>query len=139
MILGSAAVALSAILRGLSKQLCLEREDVVQNPIDAPALEAMVGDDAGPFEVSPQRRPQWPVDARTTCNLGFLQKLEAAVQRKLAKPVLSNRHLGPQHLHSAGRGDANLDLVEGRKRVGRAARFAVVRERDRVAGTLEQA
>ncbi len=139
MILGSAAVALPAILRGLSKQLCLQREDVVENPIDAPALEAMVGDDAGSFEVSPQRRPQWPVDARTTCNLGFLQKLEAAVERKLANPVLSNRHLGPQYLHPAGRGDANFDLVEGRQRVGRAARFAVGCEGDRVAGTLEKA
>jgi hypothetical protein len=53
MILGSAAVALSAILRGLSKQLCLEREDVVQDPIDTPTLEAMVGDDARTFEVPP--------------------------------------------------------------------------------------
>jgi hypothetical protein len=55
----------------------------------------MVGDDAGPFEVSPQGRPQWSVDARPTANLGFLEKLEAAVERKLAKPVLPNRHLGP--------------------------------------------
>jgi hypothetical protein len=53
MILGSAAVALSAILRGLSEQLRLQREDVVQDPIDAPTLEAMVGDDAGPVKVPP--------------------------------------------------------------------------------------
>ncbi len=81
MILGSAAVALSAILRGLSKQLCLKREDVVQDPIDTPTLEAMVGDDAGLFEVSPQGRPQWPVDTRATSNLRLLEKLEAAVER----------------------------------------------------------
>jgi len=54
----------------------------------------MVGDDAGPFEVPPQGSPQWPIDARTTSNLGFLEKLEAAVERKLAKPVLPNRHKG---------------------------------------------
>ena len=119
--------------------MCLQREDVVQDPIDAPTLQAMVGDHAGPVEVSPQGRPQWPVDARATANLGFLEKLEAAVERKLAKPVLPNRHLGPQHLHPAGHGDANLDLVEGRKRVGRAARLAVVRERNRVARTFEKA
>jgi hypothetical protein len=94
MILGSAAVALSAILRGLSEQLCLQREDVVQDPIDTPTLQAMVGDDAGPFEVPPQGRPQWPVDARTTSNLGFLEELEAAVERELAKSVLPNRHMG---------------------------------------------
>jgi hypothetical protein len=54
----------------------------------------MVGDHAGPFEVSPQRRPQWSVDARPTADLGFLEKLKAAVERKLAEPVFANRHKG---------------------------------------------
>jgi hypothetical protein len=68
----------------------LQGEDVIQDPIDTPALEAMVGDDARTFEVLPQGSPQWPVDARATSDLGFLQNLEAAVQRQLAQAVLAN-------------------------------------------------
>jgi hypothetical protein len=48
------SVALPAVLRRLSKQLGLEREDVVQHAIDAPSLEAMVGDDSGMLQVTPQ-------------------------------------------------------------------------------------
>src|SRR5260370_7441791 len=97
MILGSAAVALAAILRGLSEQLCLEREDVVQDPIDTPALEAVVGDDARTFEGSPQGSPQWPVDTRAPSNLGLLEQLEAAVERKLPNPGLPNPPLCAPH------------------------------------------
>jgi len=70
----------------------LQREDVVQDPIDPPAFETMVGDDAGAFEVAPEQCAQGPVNARATSNLGFLQKLQAAVERKLAEAVLANRH-----------------------------------------------
>lgn len=139
MILVLAAVALAAILWFLTQQLSLQREDVVQDPIDPPALEAMVGDDAGPIEMPPEQGAQGSIDARATSNLGLLEKLEAAVQRQLAQPVLANRHLRAQHLDPSGRRDASLDLVEVRQCVGRAARFAVVRERHGVARTLEKA
>jgi hypothetical protein len=86
----SAAVALAAILRFLTQQLSLEREDVVQDPIDPPAFETMVGDDAGAFQMPPQQRAQRPVNARATSNLGFFEQLQAAVEGKLAEPVLAN-------------------------------------------------
>jgi hypothetical protein len=73
--------------------LSLQREDVVEDPIDPTALETMVRDDAGAFQVAPKGRTQGPVDARPTSNLGFLEKLQAAVEGKLAEPVLANRHL----------------------------------------------
>jgi hypothetical protein len=73
MIWGSAAVALATILRFLTQQLSLEREDVIEDPIDPPALEAMVGDDAGALEVTPEQGAQGSIDARATSNLGFLQ------------------------------------------------------------------
>jgi hypothetical protein len=88
--LASAAVALAAILGFLTQQLSLQREDVVQDPIDPPALETMVGDDAGAVEVPPQQRAQRPVNARATSDLGFFEKLQAAVECKLAEPVLAN-------------------------------------------------
>ncbi len=50
----------------------------------------MVGNDTGAFEVPPQQRAQRPVHARTTSNLGLFEKLQAAVERKLAEPVLTN-------------------------------------------------
>lgn len=99
----------------------------------------MIGDDAGAIEMTPEQGAQGSIDARATSNLGFLQELEAAVQRQLAQPVFANRHLGAQDLDPTGRGDASLDLVEVWQRVCRAAWFAVVRERHRVARTLEKA
>jgi hypothetical protein len=92
--LGSAAIALAAIFRGLSEQLRLQREDVIQHPIDPPALEAMVGDDARAVEMPPQQGAQRPIDPRATSDLGFLQKLQAAVEGELAEPVFANRHRG---------------------------------------------
>ena len=78
-ILGSAAVALAAILWGLSKQLGLQREDVVQHPIDAPAFKAMVGDHARPIEMPPEQVAQGPIDPRAASHLSLLEKLQAAV------------------------------------------------------------
>jgi len=117
----------------------LQREDVVEDAIDPPAFETMVGDDARAFEVPPEQGAQGAVNARATSDLGFLEKLQAAVEGKLAQPVLAYRHLGAQHLDPSGRRDSDLDLVERRQRVRRAAGFAIGRERCRVAGTLEQA
>src|SRR5437879_13221544 len=93
MILGLGAVALAAILRSLSQQLRLQREDVVQHPIDTPAFEAMVGDHAGAVEVAPQRDAEWSVDARATSHLGLLQQLQAPIPRLLAQPVRVDRQV----------------------------------------------
>jgi hypothetical protein len=95
----------------------LQREDVVQDPIDPPAFETMVRDDACAFEVPPEQCAQGPVNARATSNLGFFEKLQAAVEGKLAEPVFPNRHLSAQYLDPPRRGHASLDLVERRQRV----------------------
>ena len=92
MILGLGPVALAAILRSLAKQLRLQREDVVENPIDSPAFQPMVRDHPRALEVTPQRGPESAVDARLPPHLGFLQKLQAAVEGELTKPVLPNGH-----------------------------------------------
>jgi hypothetical protein len=71
----------------------LQREDVVQDAIDPPAFEAMVRDHAGALEMPAQRGAQRPVDTRATTDLGFFKELQAAVERALAEPVLSDRHV----------------------------------------------
>jgi hypothetical protein len=73
--LGSAAVALAAILWLLTKQLRLQREDVIQDPIYTPTFQTVVRDDPGSFEVPPQQCAQGPVDARATSHLGLFEKL----------------------------------------------------------------
>ena len=95
----------------------LERKDVVQDPIYPPAFETVVRDDPGAFEMPPEQCAQGPVDARATSHLGFFEKLQAAIEGKLAEPVLANRHLSAQDLDPPGRGHASLDLVERRQRV----------------------
>ena len=88
MILGSGAVALAAILWGLAQQLRLEREDVVEDPIDPPPFEPMVGDDPGAFEMPAEGRAEGPIDARAARHLGLLEQLQAAIERELANLVL---------------------------------------------------
>ena len=85
--------ALAAVLRSLAEQLGLEGEDVVQDAIDAPALEAVVRDDAGALELPPECDSKRPVDTRAAANLGLLEQLEAAVERELAHPVLRLCHV----------------------------------------------
>ncbi|HEV1991895.1 MAG TPA: hypothetical protein VGR34_03410 [Candidatus Dormibacteraeota bacterium] len=41
-----------AVLRRLSEQLGLQSEDVIEDAIDAPALEAVFGDHTGTFEMT---------------------------------------------------------------------------------------
>jgi hypothetical protein len=43
--------ALAAVLWALPEQLRLQSKDVIQNAIDAPALETVVGDHARPLEM----------------------------------------------------------------------------------------
>src|ERR1700674_90978 len=85
--------SLAAILRGLAEQLCLERKDVIEDSIDSPALEAVVGDHPRPFEMAPQRSPQGSVHPRPSAHLRLFEQLKAAVERELPQPVLSNAHV----------------------------------------------
>jgi hypothetical protein len=75
MILGLGPVALAAILRSLAEQLRLQGEDVIEHPIDSPAFEPVVRDHACALEVTPQRGPERPVDARLSSHLGLLKQL----------------------------------------------------------------
>jgi hypothetical protein len=77
----------------LSKQLGLQGEYVVQNPIDAPALEPVVRDHAGSVEVTPESDAERSINARLTPHLRLLQQLQAPIQRFLAEAVLLDRHV----------------------------------------------
>jgi hypothetical protein len=46
--------AVPAVLRRLTEQLGLQREDVIEDAIDPPALETVFGDHAGTFEMAAQ-------------------------------------------------------------------------------------
>src|SRR5450631_3335881 len=48
------SVALPAVLGRLTEQLRLQREDVIEDAIDAPTREAMIGDHPGVFQVAAQ-------------------------------------------------------------------------------------
>ena len=73
------SVSLPAVLGRLTEQLGLQREDVVQHAIDPPALEAVVGYDAGALEVLAQGCSKGPVDARLPSHLRLFKQLQAAV------------------------------------------------------------
>ena len=87
MILGLATVALAAVLRSLPQQLGLEGEYVVQHPIDAPALEAVVRDHAGAVEVAPEGDSERSINSRPAGDLSLLQQLKAPIESLLPKPV----------------------------------------------------
>ena len=84
---------LAPILRGLAEQSCLKGEDVVEDSIDAPPLEAVVGDHAGTLEEAPKRRGQWAIDPGSSVDLRFLEELKAAIERELPQPVAPNAHV----------------------------------------------
>ena len=54
---------------------------------------AVVGDHGSSFELDAQRRPQRSVDPRPSAHLRLLQQLEAAVERELPQPVVTNAHV----------------------------------------------
>jgi hypothetical protein len=89
----SGAVAQPAVLGSLAEQLCLQREDVVEDAIDAPAFETMLREHASSLEVAPQGRPQRPVDASLASHLRLLEQLQAPIKRKLPHPVFPDPHL----------------------------------------------
>ena len=108
------AGALAAILWRLAEKLRLEREDIVEDAIDAPPLEAVVGDHPCPLEVAAQRGSKWSVHPRSTAYLRLLEQLKAAVKRKLAQPVLANAHVPSTSTLPAG-----VTLTLTRSRAGR--------------------
>lgn len=85
--------ALAAVLRALPEQLRLQGEDVIQHSIDAPSLQAVVGDHARPLEVAAKRGTQRPIDPRSPGHLGLFEQLQASIERELAQPVLPDRHV----------------------------------------------
>src|SRR5450759_409599 len=91
----SVSVALPAVFGRLAEQLRLQREDVVKHAIDAPALEAMVGDHTGALQVLAQRRSERTVDACLPPHLRLFEKLQAAVERKLPGPMALELHVSP--------------------------------------------
>ena len=90
---GSGARSLPPILRGLPEQLGLEGKDVVEHPVDAPPLEAVIGDHPRALQLGPQRSPKRSIDPRAPAHLRLLQQLKAAVERELSHAVLANAHV----------------------------------------------
>jgi len=91
----SASIALAGVLGRLTQQLSLQRKDVIQDAIDAPSFQAMVGDHAGPLEVPAKLDPERPVDTRLSSDLRLFQQLKAPIECELPGPVTPNRHLRP--------------------------------------------
>lgn len=75
----------TAVLRLLPEQLGLEGKDVVEHPVDTPALEAVIGDDTGALEVAAKRGPERAVDPRLAADLGVLEQLQAPIERELPR------------------------------------------------------
>jgi hypothetical protein len=82
-----------AVLRVLSQELGLQREDVIEHAVDMAALDTMVCDDPGALEVAAKQSAERPVDASLAVKLSLLEQLEASVQGQLSRPVLSHAHV----------------------------------------------
>src|SRR5260370_33269234 len=89
------SVVMPAVLGRLTEQLRLQREDVVEHAIDAPALQSMVRDHAGALEIFAQGRSKRSVDPRLPSHLGLFEPLKAAVDRKLPRPMALALHVMP--------------------------------------------
>ncbi|HEV3406422.1 MAG TPA: hypothetical protein VG364_07460, partial [Candidatus Dormibacteraeota bacterium] len=86
---------MAAVLRLLPQQLGLKGKDVIEHPIDAPALEPVIGDDAGVLEVAAERSPERAVDARLAADLGLLEQLQAPIERELPRLMGREVHSVP--------------------------------------------
>ena len=84
-----------ALLRILAEQLRLQGEDVVEDAIDPPPFQPVVGDHARVLEVPTQRAAEWPVDTSLAAHLSVFEKLEAAVEGSLPGPVGTDAHSVP--------------------------------------------
>ena len=85
--------ALAPILGALAEQLRLQGKHVIKHAIYAPALQAVVGDDARSLEMVSQRYAERTVDPSPAGNLRLLEQLQTSVKRELAEPVLPNGHV----------------------------------------------
>ena len=85
----------AAVLRFLPEQVRLQREDVVEHPVDAPALEAVVRNHPGVLQVATERCPERTVDPRLPTNLRLFEELQAPVERDLPRPVRPDTHSVP--------------------------------------------
>src|SRR6266705_3278070 len=70
---GSGPVVVSRVFGRLAEQLRLEREDVIEHAIDAPALQAMIRDHARAFEMASEQCAERAIDAGLTADLGLFQ------------------------------------------------------------------
>ncbi len=84
-----------AVLGFLAEQVGLEGEDVIENAVDPASLEPVLGEQPGALQVTPQRHSQRSVDPRLAADLRLLEKLEAAVEGKLPRPVSGQVHSVP--------------------------------------------
>jgi len=79
----SVSVSLPAVLWRLAKQLGLQSKYVIQDAVDPPSFEAMVGDHAGPLQVPAKPSSERPIDARLSPDLRLFEQLKAPVEREL--------------------------------------------------------
>ena len=68
----SGSVALSAVLGRLAEKLGLQSEDVVEHPIDAPALETVIRNHTRAFEIHSQGCTEGSVNPRLAADLRLL-------------------------------------------------------------------
>ena len=83
------------VFRLLPQKLRLHVEDVIEHAVDAPALQAVLGDDAGPFEMLAQRNAEGAIDPDLPAYLRLLEKLEASIEGELLRPVRGQVHSVP--------------------------------------------
>ncbi len=88
-------VVVPRVLRLLPEQLRLQGEDVIEDAIDPPPFQPVVGDHARVLEVPAQRAAEWPVDTSLAAHLRVFEKLEAAVEGSLPGPVGTDVHSVP--------------------------------------------
>jgi len=61
----------------------LQSKYVIQDAVDPPSFEAMVGDHAGPLQVPAKPSPERPIDARLSPDLRLFEQLKAPIEREL--------------------------------------------------------
>jgi len=63
--------------------LGLQSKYVIQDAVDAPPFEAMVGDHAGPLQVPAKPCSERPIDPRLSPDLRLFEHLQAPIEREL--------------------------------------------------------
>jgi hypothetical protein len=67
----------------LAEELRLQRKDVVEDAVDAPSFEAMVGDHAGLLQVPAKPSSERSIDSRLAPDLRIFKQLKAPIEREL--------------------------------------------------------